>query len=166
VIAMPPKDRSPADTFDQADSQPMPQRALGAFLRAMHAHRQLMARKMAEQGLPPGQAFALKEIAHNDGITQRDLAEIRHISRPSLTVMLQKMERAGLIERRADAHDQRYMRLYLTDEGLKMHEQMHALLDEMLTETVGRLSGADQVELVRLLDKLTDAINAGNPAAP
>jgi len=88
------------------------------------------------------------------------LANARHIARPTLTVMLQKMEKAGLIERRADEHDQRYTRIYLTDRGEAMHQEMHGLLDEMVDETVGKLSEADQEELVRLMGLLADALGA------
>ena len=132
-------------------------------MRAMHAHRQLMARKMSEHGVAPGQAFCLREVAHHDGITQRDLAEILNVARPTLTVMLQKMEKAGLIERRNDEHDQRYTRIYLAEKGEAMHQAMHSVLGEVVDETVGRLSEHDQAELVRLMglvhDTMTDSLD-------
>ncbi len=95
--------------------RPLPWRVFGALHRAMHGHRQLMARKLAERDVPPGQALCMRAVSHHDGITQRDLAEMLGLSRPTVTVMLQKLERAGLIERRADEADQRYTRIYLTD---------------------------------------------------
>ena len=134
-------------------------------MRAMHAHRQLMARKMSERGVAPGQAFCLREIAHNDGITQRDLAEILNVARPTLTVMLQKMEKAGLIERRSDEQDQRYTRIYLAEKGEAMHQTLHSVVGEVVDETVGQLSEQDQIELVRLMElvhgTIADALGDG-----
>ena len=124
----------------------------GAFMRAMHAHRQLMARKMAAHGIPPAQMFCLREVAHNAGITQRDLAEKLNVSRPTLTVMLQKMEKAGLIERRADETDQRFTRISPRERTARsVHDEMHGVIGEVVAEMVGPLSEDDRAELARLL---------------
>jgi len=128
----------------------------GAFMRAAHSHRQLMARKMGARNISPAQMFCLREVAHDSGITQRDLAERLNVSRPTLTVMLHKMEKAGLIERRADETDQRYTRVHLAGGGAQLHEQMHGVVSEVVEEMVGPLSEPDRVELARLLHALGD----------
>jgi len=143
---------------DQA--RPLPQRVFAAFHQVMHSNRQLMSRKLGEHGAHPGQAFCLRELARNDGITQRDLAEQLKVTRPTVTVMLQKMEKSGLIERRSDERDQRYTRIYLTEAGATLHREMRRMLDEMVAEVIGPLSEKDQAELVRLLDALNDNIVA------
>ena len=129
-------------------------------MRAMHAHRQLMARKMSARGIPPAQMFCLREVAHDPGITQRDLAEKLNVSRPTLTVMLHKMAKSGLIERRADETDQRYTRIYLAADGASVHEQMHGVVGEVIAEMVGPLSEPDRAELARLLQSLGDNMTA------
>jgi MarR family transcriptional regulator, organic hydroperoxide resistance regulator len=132
----------------------------GAFMRAMHAHRQLMARRMAAHGISPGQLFCLKEIAHNDGITQRDLAERLNISRPTLTVMLHKMERSSLIERKPDANDQRYTRIHINPKGKHLHEDMHEIIGRVIADIAEPLSETDRIELTRLLGLVNDNITA------
>jgi len=144
-------------TFPGAD--PLSSAVLGAFMRAQHAHRQLMARKMSSYGIPPAHIFCLKEIAHHDGMNQRDLAEKMCVSRPTLTVMLQKMERAGLVERESDPNDQRYTQLHITPEGAALHDQMHAILGEVIAEMAGPMSDADKTELARLLNAMHDNIH-------
>jgi DNA-binding MarR family transcriptional regulator len=111
---------------------------------------------MAEKGIHPGQAFCLAEVAHNDGVTQRDLAEALGISRPTLTVMLQKMEKSGLVERRADELDQRYTRIHLTAAGADTHAEMHAVMGDIVSKTFGQLTDADNAELRRLISTLND----------
>ena len=133
---------------------------VSAFMRANHAHRQLMARKLATHGIHPSQMFCLRAIAHTDGITQRDLAEQLNIARPTLTVMVQKMERAGLVERVADATDQRFTRMHLTPEGASLHDFMHGIMGEVIHEIAGPLSEKDRAELTRLLDLVHDNITA------
>jgi MarR family transcriptional regulator, organic hydroperoxide resistance regulator len=139
---------------------PVSSAVFGAFMRTTHAHRQLMGRKMSVHGVHPAQMFCLSEIAHNDGITQRDLAEKLRVARPTLTVMLQKMEKAGLIERLADESDQRFTRIHLSATGQSMHEAMHAIMAEVITEMTSGLSESDGRELTRLLGLLGDSIDA------
>jgi len=95
-------------------------------MRSLHLHRQLMVKLMADQDAHPGQAFALRMLGANDGISQRDLAEAMQLSRPAVTTMLQRMQKAGLIDRRPDERDQRVMRTYLTDQGRELESQMDA----------------------------------------
>ncbi len=100
-------------------------RVFGALHRVMHAQRRVMTQIMADRDIQPAQAFCMRVLGHHDGVTQRDLAELLEVSRPTVTVMLQKMEKAGLVERRVDTDDQRYTRIYLTEDGWKAHEEMH-----------------------------------------
>ena len=142
------------------DSSSSASAVFGAFMRAMHAHRQLMSRKMSAHGIPPAQMFCLREVAHNPGITQRDLAERLNVSRPTLTVMLHKMEKAGLIDRRADETDQRFTRICLASAGASIHDEMHAVVTEVIAEMIGPLSEPDRTELARLLGLLGDNMTA------
>ena len=142
------------------DSNSSASAVFGAFMRAMHAHRQLMSRKMSAHGIPPAQMFCLREVAHNPGITQRDLAEKLNVSRPTLTVMLHKMEKAGLIDRRADENDQRLTRIHLASDGRQRPRRDAPVVTEVVAEMVGPLSEPDRVELARLLGLLGDNMTA------
>jgi len=149
-------------------SRPLPYQVFGAFHQLMHASRQLMARRLSERGAHPGQTFCLRELAREDGIAQRDLAERLNVARPTVTVMLQKMERAGLIERRSDEQDQRFVRIYLTEQGRALNDEMRRQLDEMIADVIAPLAEEDQRELVRLLGALNDNIREalGENSAP
>jgi len=135
-------------------------RAFGAFHQAMLAHRQLLMREMAEHGLHPGQAFCVAAISHREGITQAELAEELGVSRPTVSVMLRKLERAGVVERRTDPDDQRYTRLFLTDEGRERFGVMHTVLAEIAEKAVAPMPEHDRTELTRLLGELTENIQA------
>ena len=139
-------------------SRPLPYQVFGAFHQLIHSNRQLMVRRLTEHGAHPGQTFCLRELARDDGITQSELAERLKVARPTVTVMLQKMQKAGLIERRSDEQDQRYTRIYLTDAGRALHDEMHRQVDEMISDVFSPLSEKDQAELLRLLNALNDNI--------
>lgn len=127
-----------------------------AFHQVMQSHRHVMVRKLAERGLHFAQALCLKEAMHQPGISQRDLAERLHVSRPTVTAMLQKMEKVQLIERRVDELDQRYTRIFVTEKGAQLHLEMHAVIGEIVEGVIGPMPEKDRRELARLLGNLDE----------
>ena len=150
------------------DVDPVAHEVFHAFKTAMHLQRRLMLRMLAEQGAHPAQAGCLRLLAESDGMSQRDVAERLGVSAPSVTSMLQKMEAGEVIERRADEHDQRITRIYLTDKGREIIGRLHGVYAHALDASLGSLSEDDRVELGRLLgcmiDGMTHALASHEPA--
>ena len=155
---MPPHGHVPHPPLDGID--PVSANVFAAFRRATHVNRQLMGRLMADKGAHPGAAAVLRVLADRDGISQRDLAELLHLSRPTVTAMLQRMEQAGLVERWDDEADQRLTRIRLTPKGREHGENLRSSFVEYVEGTLGTLSEADRLELARLLDLLADNTEA------
>jgi DNA-binding MarR family transcriptional regulator len=131
-----------------------------AFRRTMHLNRQLLARVMAEKGGHPGAAAVLRVLSAHDGISQRDLADALHLSRPTITAMLQKMEQHGLIERWDDEADQRLTRIRLTTAGRAQAQAFGSSFTEYIDCTIGAMPEDDRRDLARLLGALADTIEA------
>ena len=129
-----------------------------AFMRTLHLHRQALLKSLAEQGRSFSQVGCLRVLANNDGMSQRDVADTLHLSRPSVTTMLHAMEEQGLVTRRADERDRRLTRVYLTDAGRELEHEMHAGISDYIKHTVGALAPDEQATLERLLNKLSDNI--------
>ncbi|HEY5432975.1 MAG TPA: MarR family transcriptional regulator [Coriobacteriia bacterium] len=139
-----------------------------ALRRATHLNRQLLGRMMAEHGDHPGAAGVLRALAERDGITQRDLAEVLHLSRPTVTTMLQRLEQNGLIERWDDEADQRLTRIRLTERGRSQSEMVKGSFVAYIDDTIGSMAEPDRRELARLLNILADntAAALARPEAP
>ncbi len=135
-------------------------RVFRAFLNTLRLHRQLMIASMSELDTHPGQAICLRFLSANDGITQRDLADALHLARPTVSRMLQAMEKAGAIERRTDEHDQRLTHVYLTARGHELEAELRTVLAGYLSDTIGSLPESDRRELERLLDAYGHTISA------
>lgn len=134
--------------------------AFRAFKRAMMLHRRLLMATFAEEQMHPAQAGCLQALAHRDGLSQSDLAEMLHVSRPTVTTMLQRMETGGTIERRPDEADSRITRVYLTEAGRALAERMHAGFAEMLNVSIGSMSEADKREFTRILGALNEHVES------
>jgi DNA-binding MarR family transcriptional regulator len=125
-----------------------------AFIAVLQLHRRYMTKTLVERGAHPGQAFCLRLIGDQDGITQRDLAAELHLSRPTITRMLQSLEKAGAVVRRPDEADQRLTRVRLTPAGRALLEDHRGIASGYVNQTIATLPAEDRRELARLLDEL------------
>jgi DNA-binding MarR family transcriptional regulator len=129
--------------------------AFHALARFFHLHRQAMQRCLSNPGAHHGEFMSLRLLATGEGMSQRDLAETLHLSRPSVTRILQGLEKAGAIRREVDPIDQRFTRVFLTAEGRRQELENHAAFEEYVNQTIGKLSDQDKLELTRLLEEVS-----------
>jgi MarR family transcriptional regulator, organic hydroperoxide resistance regulator len=137
---------------------PLTTRAYHAFGRLLRLHRQAMLKILDEQGVHHGDAFCLRLLAKKEGISQHEMAEILHISRPQMTKVLQSAEKNGLIVRHADENDQRRTLVFLTPEGRDEERRFRSFLDDYINQSIGALPEADRSELERLFNAIAGNI--------
>lgn len=130
-----------------------------ALMNTLKLNGRLLMRTMAGHGGHPGQAGCLWALGAREGLSQRELAEMVHLAPPTVTAMLQKMEKAGLIERWDDEEDQRITRIRLTETGRVLDHDLRAAHGEYIAATIGSMSEHDRRELIRLLETLSRNIS-------
>jgi len=105
----------------------LPERNLGFLL---HDVARLMRKRFEQNarglGLTRSQCQVLAHLARNEGIQQSALADILEVEPITLTRLLDRLEEAGLVERRPHPTDRRIRQLYLT-------EKAHPLLADIFT---------------------------------
>lgn len=89
-----------------------------------------MRRETANHGINGRYRPVLMHLSKNEGITQLDLVNMTHLTAPSLSVTLQKMESEGLIRREVDSRDMRQIKLYLTDDGKILDKKLRCIAKE------------------------------------
>jgi len=137
---------------------PLSASVLSAFRRVNHLNRQFLLRmSSADKGGGFGRAGVLRVLGKHEGVSQRELAEFLHLSPPTVTTMLQKMEQDGLIERWGDEADQRVTRIRLTEKGSERSDGMIVAYAQYVRSTIGSMSQTDREELARLLASLADS---------
>ncbi len=105
-------------------------------------------------GLSRGQGFILFRLGHQDGLPQTELARQTMVRPATLTEALQRMESAGLVERRPDSADGRVSRVYLTPNGETARRAAESIWDEVESELEALLSPTERTGLRTLLGKL------------
>ena len=92
---------------------------------------------------------------HMEGIAPSALASKVGVTRATVSVMLQRMEREGLVRIRSDEQDGRGKRVFLTEKGREFMNDILPAHYLRITELMGKLTEEEQEELGRLLKKLS-----------
>src|ERR1700722_5332318 len=95
-----------------------PDGRVGYLLRqAQHTLRTAMYAPLAEIGITAAQYSVLSVADAEPGLSGAELARDTMLTPQSVNAIVVHLERAGLIERRADARDQRLRRIYVSPSG-------------------------------------------------
>ena len=123
-------------------------------------HRTAFRSLFREDGFQPAQAGAMKVILRFPGLSQRELADKLHIQRATATVMLQKMEKAGFIDRRPDKEDQRISRIYPTELAMAIDAENTKNVDAYFARCVEGIAPADFDAMLRGLTCMIENLKA------
>lgn len=102
---------------------------------AMRRVSKLYADALADHDITPPQLFVLTCLQEQDGRRVKELADQVCLDASSLTGLLDRTERIGLVERRPDPDDRRALRIHLTDAGRTRLTDLVPVI-EKLTERV------------------------------
>lgn len=94
----------------------------------------------------------------DEPVFQRDIEREFSITRSTVTNILQLMERKGYIQRLSVPQDARLKQLVLTEEGIQRHEKTLLSFHQTDDYVAGLLTEEENAELLRLLNKLREAL--------
>jgi DNA-binding MarR family transcriptional regulator len=112
------------------------------------------------RGTTRAQWIVLFRLRQQEGLSQVDLADVLELQPISLVRLLDRLVEHGLLERRHDPKDRRANRLFLTESGRQLVDDLDGLRDEIATELLQDVStDAIQASLGTLRD-IKDRIKA------
>jgi MarR family transcriptional regulator, transcriptional regulator for hemolysin len=100
----------------------------------------------------------LFHVERNEGLSQTRLAQLLEIEPVTLVKQLDRLQHAGLVERRAHPSDRRAHALYLTDRTTPLLDCMHQAAQQVHQEALSELSDEEQALLNRLLLRVRESI--------
>jgi DNA-binding MarR family transcriptional regulator len=83
-----------------------------------------------------------------------ELAEHLGLEKQTMSGLIARAEKRGLVGRATNVTDGRATDVFLTDEGAQLVQRLHAQMQEALAPLTGRLSAADQRLLQDLLERM------------
>ena len=111
-------------------------------------------RRSKNTGFTRSQWALLATLARNEGCNQATLADLLEIEPITLVRLLDKLEAAGLVERRPDPTDRRVRRLFLTEATGPLLEQLQALGAQTREAALAGLAEDERRQLTDLLMKV------------
>ena len=124
---------------------------------SQRVERELTAR-LRRWGVNNAQFDVLAQVGSAEGLTQQELADHLLVTKGTVAQLVARMEGRGVIERRPQG---RTNRLYLTDEGRRLFDEVVPGHEALVDEHLSALTGDEQRALHRLLRKLDRSLGGG-----
>jgi DNA-binding MarR family transcriptional regulator len=144
-------------------STPVDRSDLG-FLLAVATRRwnELLAERFAAQGygeVRPSYGSVLLPLYEQDGLRMGELAARAHLSKQTMTQLVLRLERDGLVERRADPSDGRAALTYLTKRARQFEAVAATILADLDSQVKERLGAHHAAALKDALREIADIKN-------
>jgi DNA-binding MarR family transcriptional regulator len=147
-------------TFSAMTADPA-REAWGLFWRIFMEDKRRRWAILAEFGLSPQQSMAMTMLQPGQAMTMSAMAEALYCDNSNITGIVDRLEAAGLAERRPHEGDRRVKAVVLTEKG----EHTRIELERRVGEPPPRLATLPPEDAVALRDILARALEADAPAA-
>lgn len=131
---------------------------LNLFTDMVRAHTAYMDRQLASLKLSNGQGGVISILGRNGPLTQNELARFRQVTPATISIMLDRMERDGLVIRGSVSGGGRANLVQLTEEGQRMFHLLDEFMEGEPRVVFAGLDPAEKTEAADLFRKLTDNV--------
>jgi MarR family transcriptional regulator, 2-MHQ and catechol-resistance regulon repressor len=131
--------------------------ALSMWVKLVRAHdtlSHLTAANIRSFGLTPAQFGVVECLGHLGPMLIGELTRKHLVSGGNMTVVVDNLEKDGLVDRTVCEDDRRAYSVQLTPKGKKLFERIFSQHAEYVAKTVSVISEAEQEDLGNLLKKL------------
>ena len=105
-------------------------------------------------GLHRGQPPVLHALWEQESLSQSELAARIHVTAPTLSRMVQRMAKAGLLITKDDPVDQRVSRVYLTDAGRAIKDRVQSTWAQLGSEMLAGFTPEETELAGRFLERM------------
>jgi DNA-binding MarR family transcriptional regulator len=131
-------------------------RTLWAFLRAIALAEPLQREVAMSHGLSLGDLYAVRVLARLGEVPVSRYGAELCLARSTITNLVDRLERAGLVARLASPSDRRVTLVHLTTSGLEAMESRARIADSALGRRLLALEESDLVTLAEILERVVD----------
>jgi DNA-binding MarR family transcriptional regulator len=130
---------------------------LSHLLRRSHFHAEgLFTKSLGHHGVTSRQLALLVVVSQNPNVSQRRVSELIALDINTVSDLLRRMEKNGLVERRSSNEDGRAIQITLSEKGTSVLAAIHDDNQQYQAQLTEHLSEADVTQLKYLLRKLLD----------
>ena len=149
-----------------------PDRSIRVWFRIIRLVGRMQAainERLRAIGVSIPQCDVLTTLSEEEGVSQQELAKRLYVTKGNISGLLDRLEHAGLVERRSIASDRRQYAIYLTETGRATAEKAIIVQHRWIASTLGRMSESElealETQLVALRDVVRDEESSPRPRA-
>lgn len=132
--------------------------ALRRILRATELNSRLLA---SRTGLTTSQFIILQIVARHGQVLPSTVARVARLTQATVTSLVDKLERAGLVSRRRDTEDRRRIWVEVTPKGRSALADSPDLLHDRFRQGFRALLDWEQAMIVAALERVSGLLDAG-----
>lgn len=131
--------------------------SLYLLLNSTIRHYHLRTHELLEAiGLYPGQPRVLHALWKKDGLNQKEIGKELNIKPSTVTVMINRMEKAGLVKRMQDINDLRVSKVYLEQKGIDLKDDIIEVGRKVNEEIFAGFSEEEKASMEVFLKRIND----------
>lgn len=115
--------------------------------------------RVRDIGVTRPQWWVLTTLRRHEGINQGGLAELLDVEPITVCRMVDRLQEAGLVERRADPADRRSWRLFLTTRANALLDQLKPIAEDLFAEALEGIAPDQQRELHAMLERIRENLS-------
>ncbi len=139
---------------------PLEDQIVVALRRTSHAIDVWSRQLLQQYGLTSPQLATLREIEAGQNVTNGALAIALHLSQPTVTGILNRLEQRGLIARVRSESDRRSILATITPEGSRLAADSPPLLRDRFCQQLVKLSEEERQRILSVLQQVAEMMHA------
>lgn len=134
------------------------------IMRAIDMHSSFLAR---QYGLTSPQLICMKRLSEEKEMTPGGLAKEVHLSHATVTGIISRLEKKGLVQRTRSTEDGRSYLIRLTGSGVSMIDASPSMLQEQFMYELSKLADWEKTMILSSLQRITSILDVESiEAAP
>jgi MarR family transcriptional regulator for hemolysin len=130
--------------------------------------RTVFERRVRRLGLTRAQWMVLTRLHRRPGLSQSEVADLLEVEKATAGRLIDRLERKGWLERRADPKDRRVNRIHLTARGERIHASIWPVAEATVDDALSDLSARERLQFTEIMVRVKSTLQAlaeNDPAA-
>ncbi|OYR11317.1 marR family protein [Brucella rhizosphaerae] len=132
---------------------------IDAMAKVNRRLRTLFDARVKERGLTLARARTLLTLIDQEGLYQKELAEVLEIENATMVRLIDGLERQAFVERQAVEGDRRAKRIVMTEEGKLLAEQVVKLAGDVRADLLEGVSDEELRTALNVMRKMSESMN-------
>ncbi|WP_419770738.1 MAG: MarR family winged helix-turn-helix transcriptional regulator [Candidatus Marinarcus sp.] len=110
-----------------------------------------LEKELMKYDISASQSIILRRLCEKDNLTQKELAEDTYFLQPSLTLLIDKLERKGLVQRQSKLNDRRAYNICITQKGRELEKILIDASNKVENEAFQGMDENNKTLLIQML---------------